>query len=111
VRYLIEPKRRNGDTVVHSPQLTQNSRYFRVIADGCGDEADLVSFRAPFECLCQNILGRNNTRRIVIVSGPAESTALRTAARDLNQEAVAHLCLGRPDSGRGAKNILIYKEI
>ena len=54
----------------------------------------------------ENVARRHDARRPVVVTGPAETTALRTAARDFNQEAIAHLGLRRKDGGRRREDFI-----
>ena len=61
--------------------------------------------------LCENIFRGNDPRRIIIITRPAKTAALRTAARDLDQQPIAHLGFRRPDRSRWAKNVLIYEKI
>src|SRR5437899_13037174 len=71
-----------------------------MIADGGRNQTYLVRFSTPLGSLRQNVARRHHARRPVVVSGPAETTALRTAARDLDQKTIAHFGLRRPDAGR-----------
>ena len=62
-----------------------------MIADGGGDEADLVCAATPFGGLCEDVFGRDDAWRIVIISGPAKAAALLTSARYFYEQTIAHL--------------------
>src|SRR2546423_1223211 len=82
-----------------------------MIADGGRDEADLVGTATPLGGLREDVLGGDGTGRIGGFGGPPEAAALRASARDLNEQTVAHLGIGRPDGGRRAKHVLINKKL
>src|SRR5215204_977497 len=78
-----------------------------MIADRRRNKSDLVGLRTPLSRFRENVLRRNDARGIVIVSGPAESTALRAAARYLDEEAISHLRARRPDRRRRTEDLLV----
>jgi len=65
----------------------------------------------PFGRLGGNVFSREDAWRIVVVTCPAESTALRTTARDLNEKPIAHFCFRRPDGCRRAEGFLIDEKL
>src|SRR5687768_18594170 len=77
-----------------------------MVADSSRNQANLVGLGAPAARFRENVSRRNNARRPVVVTGPTEATALRTATRDFHQEAITHLGLRRKDGGRRRKDLI-----
>src|SRR5205823_15089972 len=96
---LIETQGRNRDAIVHRAQALEDFAYLRVIAHGGRNQTDLVGFPAPFSGLRENVSRGHHARRPVVITCPAKSATLRTAARNLNQKSIAHLGLRREDGG------------
>src|SRR5688500_19282664 len=82
-----------------------------MVAHGCRDQTDLIRLSAPLGCLCENVFRRDYPGRIIVITGPAKTTALRATARDLHEQPISHLCLGRPHRCRWAKDLLIDKKL
>src|SRR5581483_5030645 len=49
---------------------------------------------------------RHHPRRPIVVTSPAKAAALRTAARNFNQESIAHLCLRGEDGCRWCEHFI-----
>src|SRR5207248_5317515 len=77
-----------------------------MIADRGRNQTDLVGFPAPLGSLGEDVARGHHARRPVVITSPAETTALRASTRDLDQEPIAHLGLRRPDSCRRRENFI-----
>src|SRR5919205_104825 len=102
---LVEPQRRDGNLVAHLAQAAQDVADFGVVADGGRNQTDLVGAPAPLFGLAEYVARGHDARRPVVEARPAEAAALRAAARNLDEEALAHLGRGRPDDGRRREDL------
>src|SRR5204862_1521799 len=91
VFYLIETERRDGNTELHRAQALKYLADFGVVADRRRDKTYLVCAPAPLGGLRQYVARGHDARRPVVEARPAEAAPLRAPARNLDEEALAHL--------------------
>src|SRR4051794_38706807 len=77
-----------------------------MVADSSRNKTDLIRLLAPLTRLLQDVTRGHDTRRPVVKTGPAEAAALRAPARNLHEEALAHLGARREDDSRRREDLL-----